>query len=702
MTTLSRLQLPSPTKPYFHLRQAPTRYLPNQSPSVDFRRWDPSNPSPPPPPPTPSSASAAARRLSPITRYICDSLRRSHHRWGPEVLSDLDKLRRVPPDLLAEVLKTLTDPTVASKLFNWAGKQKGFKHSFASYNAFMYCLNRSNQFKSAEGVLDLMSAQGKPPSEKQFEILIRMHADAGRGLRLYYVYQKMKEFGVKPRVFLYNRVMDALVKTGHLDLALSVYGDFKGENLVEDNVTFMVIVKGLCRAGRVDEAIGVLGSMRGRGCRPDVFAYTAMVRVLVSEGNLDGCMRVWEEMRRDGVRPDVMAYTTLVLALCKENQIASAFGLFEEMKRRELLVDRAVYGALVEALVVNGDVGKGCKLLKEMMGLGYRADLGIYNCLIKGLCEGDWVDKARMLFEITVQEELVPKFNTVKPLWVSYVEKERMDEFLALVNRVRELGLPVLDYLCEFFSFLFGKGEGDLKALEVFELLKDKGYCSVSMYNVMIEGLHKVGEVKRALLLFKEMRETSDFEPDSSTYSYVIPCMVDDGDVKEACSCHNKMIEMSWIPSIAAYRSLVTGLCKLGQIRQALMLVQDCLGNVIDGPMEFKYSLTVLHACQSRKAEKVIEVLNEMVQQGYPLDDVVYCAVIHGFCKCDNLDGAKEVFLAMRRQNILTETNLILYEDLLVEHSNMLSVELARAGLKLFSRRSKTRSKLTRVLGILS
>ncbi|KAK6928822.1 hypothetical protein RJ641_005027 [Dillenia turbinata] len=155
-----------------------------------------------------------AQNLSPIALYIADSLRKHRH-WGPEIVADLNKLRRVTPDLVAEVLKTQIDNMICSKFFHWAGKQKGYRHTFASYNAFAYCLNRTNQFTAVDQVPELMSMQGKPPTEKQFEILIRMHCDSNRGLRIYYVYEKMKNFGVKPRTFLYDRIMDALVKTGH-------------------------------------------------------------------------------------------------------------------------------------------------------------------------------------------------------------------------------------------------------------------------------------------------------------------------------------------------------------------------------------------------------------------------------------------------------------------------------------------------------
>ncbi|KAL2554235.1 Pentatricopeptide repeat-containing protein [Forsythia ovata] len=106
----------------------------------------------------------------------------------------------------------------------------------------------------------------------------------------------MKKIGVRPSIFLYNRIMDALVKTSHLNLAISVYNDFKEDGLVEDCVTFMILIKGFCKAGRIDEVFNPLGRMRNNLYKPDVFTYTTMVKVLVSERKLESCLRVWEEM----------------------------------------------------------------------------------------------------------------------------------------------------------------------------------------------------------------------------------------------------------------------------------------------------------------------------------------------------------------------------------------------------------------------
>lgn len=502
----------------------------------------------------------------------------------------------------------------------------------------------------------------------------------------------MKKFGVKPRVFLYNRIIDALVKTDHVDLALSVYEDLRDDGLVEESVTFMILIKGLCKAGRIDEMLEVLGRMRTNLCKPDVFAYTAMVRVLISQGNLDGCLRVWEEMRRDNVEPDVIAYATLVTGLCKGGRVERGYELFKEMKEKGCLIDRAIYRSLVKAFVADGKIGLACGLLKDLVDSGYRADLGIYNSLIEGLCGVKQVDKAHKLFQVTFQEGLEPDFVTVNPILVGYAEMRRMDDFCKLITQMQRLRFSVVDDLSKFFAFLVGKEERTRTAVQVFEDLKGRGYCSVSIYNILMGALHNNGEVKKALSLFDEMKG-STFEPNSSTYSIAIECLVEVDDIKEASVCYNKIIEMSSIPSVAAYHALAKGLCKNGDIDEAMMLVRGCLANVASGPMEFKYTLNIFHACKSGDAEKVVEVLNEMMQQGCPPDDVIYSSIISGMCKHGTMEEARKVFSNLRERKLLTEANMIVYDEILIEHMKKKTADLVVSGLKFFGLESKLKAK---------
>lgn len=632
------------------------------------------------------------RRLSAIARYVCESFNK-HKRWGPEIIADLKKLHRVTPNVVTEVLKVQTSAQLASKFFHWAGRQKGFRNNYSAYNALAYCLNRCNQYKAADQVVELMSAQGKEPSVKQFEIMIRMHADAGRGLRVHFAYQKMKKFGIKPSVFLYNKILDALVRTNNLDLALEVYGDFKKDGLAPEHITYMILIKGLCRKGRMDEVFGLLGEMRARLCKPDVFAYTAMIRSLVAVGNLDGAWKIWGEMSRDRVKPDVMSYTTLITGFCKGNEAEKAFMLYKEMKANRVLIDRAVYGSLIALYALNKRVGFAYNILKEMVKCGYKADLGIYDSLIEGFCSESRVDKAYKLLRMLIQEGVTPSFPTVKPLISAFAETDSTDDLFKLLEELAQLGCPVKEDVFKFFVFMVCKEEKVMKAVEVFEALKEKGYYSVSIFNVLINGLYKIGEIARALALFDEMKRVK-CEPDAFTYNYTIPCLVDSGKLEDACDLFRQMKEKSWVPSVPVYTALVNSLCKIAKIDIALALVRDCLGCVTSAPQNFKYTLTVLHASKSGKADDVLEVLVEMMQQGIAPECVVYCAVISGLCKHGTVEEAQRVFSILRKRKLIPSSQVTEYDALLIDHLKDTTSELLLYSLKFYGLESILNSKI--------
>lgn len=454
-------------------------------------------------------------------------------------------------------------------------------------------------------------------------------------------------------------------------------------------VTFAIMVRVLAQAGMTERLLEMIGRMRKEVCRPDVFVYTTLVKTMVRRGYMDGCIRVWEEMEKDGVEPDSMAYSTMVGGLCKAGMVEEAAELFKEMRSKGLLVDRMVYTSLIDGYVAAGRVGDGCRVLKEMVDAGYRADLGIYNTLIGGLCGIGWEHKAHKMFQIVLQEELTPSSETISPLLVCYADKGEMVMFFGLVDKLVELGLPAIEFLVDFLKLFACMDGRELKAVEVFEDLRRKQYCSVGIYNILIENLLKIKESKKALLLFEEMQGSVDYKPDSCTYCHMIPCFVDGGNVEEACSCYNSMMKANWIPTISAYCALVKGLCKIGEVNAAISLVKDCLGNVENGPTEFKYALTILEACRSKSPEKVIKVVDEMIDIGCSMEEIIHSAIIYGFCKYASSTEARKVFAIMRDRKILSEAKFIVYEDMLNEHLKKVTADLVISGLKFFDLESK-------------
>uniref|UniRef100_A0A0A9GQS8 Pentacotripeptide-repeat region of PRORP domain-containing protein n=1 Tax=Arundo donax TaxID=35708 RepID=A0A0A9GQS8_ARUDO len=535
-----------------------------------------------------------------------------------------------------------------------------------------------------------MRAHGKPVSHPQLNLLVRLHTAARRPLRALHALRRFRhEFDVQPEVHACNRVLGALAAAGHVEDALKLFDEMSEGGVQSMPVTFAIMVRALAQVGMTERLLEMIGRMRNEVCRPDVFVYTALVKTMVRRGFMDGCIRVWEEMEKDGVEPDAMAYATMVGGLCKARMVEEAAGLLKEMRSKGLLVDRMVYASLIDGYVAAGRVGDGCRALKEMVDAGYRADLGIYNTLIGGLCGIGREDKARKMFQIVLQEELTPTSETVSPLLVCYADKDEMVKVFGLFDKLAELGLPCIKFLVDFLKLLACKDGRELKAVEVFEAFRSKHYCSVEIYNILIENLLKIKERKKALLLFEEMQGSVAYKPDSCTYSHMILCFVDEGNVEEACSCYNSMMKANWIPSISAYCALAKGLCKIGEINAAISLVKDCLGNVENGPTEFKYTLAILEACRSKSPEKVIKVVDEMIEVDCSMEEIIYSAMIYGFCKYASSTEARKVFAVMRDRNILSEANFIVYEDMLNEHLKTVTADLVISGLKFFDLESK-------------
>ncbi|XP_078446976.1 pentatricopeptide repeat (PPR-like) superfamily protein [Wolffia australiana] len=668
---------------------SPNTHFPSSSPSSRNTHF----------PSSPPSSSAAARGLSPLARFICDSLRRHNGRWCPAFVSDLRKLRRVPPDLVAEVLKHQSDPSISSRFFNWAGSQKGYRHGFSAYNALAHCLARAGRHRAADQVLELMAAHGRPPSEKQFQILLQFHAQAGRPLHAHHLLDKMRlKFKLRPGVFFYNRVLAALAGAGLVDRATAVHRSLLEDGLKEDAMTFMVLAKGLCRAGRVPAALEVLGKMRAELCRPDVFAYTALLKLAAAAGAADGCRRIWAAMAADEVVPDAMAYTLMVKTLCAGGAADEALGLLRETKSRGLVPDRVAYGALVAAMVSAGDLAGAGELVKEMTKEGYRADAGIYGSLVTGFCVVGKRDKAWKLLRRAINDGISPAPETVAGLLSAFSAAGDLGKAEAVAVELAAAGLPIISFLEAFFLAAArgggGSGDGALVALDLFQRLKQRGFHSMPMYNSLIHGLHQARQPEKAVSIFTAMAAAGEPFPDGETFSAVIPCFIAAGDLPGACKCYRKMGELSLAPTREAYRSLVAGLCRSGEVADAVAVITDCLERVEEGPREFKYALAVLRASRRGKVAEVVAVVEEMVEDGVAAGEAVWAAVIHGFCgsrRGASGSGvkAKEVMEAMAERGVITVAEQVFYGEMVEEHMKKTAAGLVLSGLKFFGLESK-------------
>lgn len=100
--------------------------------------------------------------------------------------------------------------------------------------------------------------------------------------------------------------------------------------------------------------------------------------------------------------------------------------------------------------------------------------------------------------------------------------------------------------------------EKRMMVLDVFDVLKIKGYGSVCVYNIFMEVFYKMGDIEKFLLFLIEMRDFG-FELDLLLYSIVISCFVVKGEVLKVCLYYEKIIEMLCVFFVVVYLFFVRG-----------------------------------------------------------------------------------------------------------------------------------------------
>jgi len=228
-----------------------------------------------------------------------------------------------------------------------------------------------------------MKIEGVPCSEDLFICVLNSYKRAGLGERALKLFYRIKEFGCKPTVKIYNHLLDALVgeAENRFHAIGAVYENMKGEGLEPNVFTYNILLKALCKNGKVDGACKLLVEMSKRGCVPDKVSYTTVVAGMCRDGRVDEAR---EAAKRFGVESVVSVCNALVCGLCKEGRIGEVFGLVNEMVVKGVDPDVVSYSSVISCLSDIGEVELSLAIFGQMVRRGCRPNVHTFSSLMKG------------------------------------------------------------------------------------------------------------------------------------------------------------------------------------------------------------------------------------------------------------------------------------------------------------------------------
>lgn len=133
------------------------------------------------------------------------------------------------------------------------------------------------------------------------------------------MWQQMQEAGCKPNEYIYTSYLDALVKNG-------------------------------CH----EEAMTIFQEMQDAGCRPNIYTFSVMIQSLVETLQLEAACELYERMKKLDFTPNSASYSNLVKAHARRPDLEKAIWFYREMMDAGLTPSHSLRSLLSAALTAQG------------------------------------------------------------------------------------------------------------------------------------------------------------------------------------------------------------------------------------------------------------------------------------------------------------------------------------------------------------
>ncbi|XP_012078862.1 pentatricopeptide repeat-containing protein At1g06710, mitochondrial [Jatropha curcas] len=576
---------------------------------------------------------------------------------------------KLSESLVAEVLNLVKNPELGIKFFIWAGRQIGYSHTQAVYNALLEMIestNNNSNDRIPEQFLREIKDEDKEVLGKLLNVLIRKYCQNGLWNAALEELGRLKDFGYKASRLTYNALVIVFLRAEKLDTAYLVHREMSNLGYSMDSFTLGCFAHSLCKAGKWRDALTLIEKEE---FVPDTILYTKMISGLCEASLFEEAMDFLNRMRANSCIPNVVTYRILLCGCLRKKQLGRCKRILSLMIMEGCFPSPGIFNSLVHAYCRSRDYSYAYKLLKKMVKCGCQPGYVVYNILIGGICGN----------------EDLPSMDVLELAETAYSE---MLEVGVVLNKVN---------VSNFARCLCGVGKFE-KAFNVIREMMSKGFIpDIGTYSKVIGYLCNASKIEKAFLLFQEMKRNS-ITPDVYTHTILLDSFCKSGLIEQArkwfdemqrdgctpnvvtytalihgylkarkVSCANEIFEMmlskGCVPNIVTYTALIDGHCKAGKIEKACQIYArmkndsadipdvDMYFRVVDNdskePNVFTYGALIDGLCKAHKVKEARDLLEAMSVEGCEPNQIIYDALIDGFCKVGKLDEAQEVFTKM-------------------------------------------------------
>lgn len=610
------------------------------------------------------------------------------------------------------VLSNLENWRLAHLFFTWVSNQHDYKHNIYTYNAMASILSRARQNAPLKALAwDVLNSNCyMNPGALGF--LIRCLGSVGLADEANNLFDQVKRVRLcLPNSYSYNCLLEALSRSGCIDLVETRLTEMRGLGLEFDKHTLTPVLQVYCNAGQFDKALSVFKEMFERGW-VDEHVFSILVVAFSKWGEVDKAIELIDFMEERNMRLNEKTFFVLIHGFVREDRTDKALCLLDKMRKLGFFPTVSLFDVMIGALCKNNEHEKALSLYSEMKALGINPDLGILTKLISSIskeaelelllkeCWEDLNSQAKNLLYNSVLEGLVYNgsvdiaYNLLQAVMGENNNGESIITKYFMVEK--EIITLNTNSFTVVINGLIHAGKVDM-ALNLFrEMVRFGCNQTLLVYNYLIDALCKLNRLEESYELLSQMEEVG-LEPTRFTHNCIFGCLCQREDVEgavdlvkkmrfyghepwikystllvknlfqrgkpvEACKFLADMVQEGFLPDIVTYSAAVNGLIKIKSVDKGLELFQYICSRGYC-PDVISYNILIKALCKAQRVAEAERLVNEMMLKGLVPSTVTYNYLIDGWCKNGEIDRAMLCLSKMlgeeREANVITYSTLI-------------------------------------------
>ncbi|CAG7887175.1 unnamed protein product [Brassica rapa] len=498
-------------------------------------------------------------RNSPKTALEFFDWAKTHLRFEPdlkshcrviEVAAEAGLLERAEA-LLRPLVETNSVAILVGSMQRWFEGEEGSLS--ISLSLAIECYSLKGSYQNGLEVFSSMRRLRLSPSVNAYNSLLDSLVKEKRFRAALCLYNAMIRNGVVSDGFTYDLVAQVLCEHGKHKSVVKLMATG-----VESCKIYTNLVECYSRNGEFDEVFNVIREMDEKNLKLSFSSYGCVLDDVCRLGDAELIDKVLVLMVE---KDDQIANDQIIERLCEMGKTFASEMLFRRACDAGTVRDQT-YGCVLKALSRNGRRKEAVDVYRLICRKGVSLlDESCYNEFANALCiDHDDSEEQHELLVDVIKRGFVPCTQKLSEVLAAMCKKRRWNQSEKLLDSVMEMEVYFDSFSCGLLMERYCRTGKLEKAMALHEKIKKmKGSLDVNAYNAVLDRLmtRQRTMVGEAVGVFEYMKEMNAMNSKSFTIMIHGLCRVKE--MKKAMRYHDEMLKLGLKPDLASYKRLILG-----------------------------------------------------------------------------------------------------------------------------------------------